>query len=1369
MNSQFTKTTKKPKALQGGSKAITRAGKQYVAVANQNLDDSTATQNLAAGADSPRTQLLTIMGYEYEESRDSVEQEITSLQTANRILANANPNLFAPARATLAPQTQVVLQQAAQPLANVVQPTVPQQLAQPLATAVQPNVFAALQVPLKPQTKVSPMFEGAQPLRINERHIMGVQGKELLIKLYGHLGPELKLLQNQTHDHSLCAFARKFLNRMVHSGLTDKNLIDIGGHAIRTATTDRWIDGYLSPCHKTIHSILPMIPGLDEYRHRNWRHSLRNRKLAYKNDPSVQVKHLIPNACDKLADGRSPLCNCFAANPNELYEMEPIMVDSIYYPNVQVSAELHLYKALLHHEANKQPHSHLRGYAIFHDYKRAIDKGISYYKTPDDECEVKINHAQFLVSSSVNGNTGAYEHGILDTGNGQTWAIYRPSPLDHDKVYRGFTAVYNVVHRIPLNKHDYVLATIDVFHGKITGIPYVPSERLTPVEPVVEDVRLNTNSLTRVLEFTKEFISTLPQKSMKSSIAKHLKHKISSFVTKFKPREAEEHFQDIVLWLADKFSSKYFGYMDYDMRTGHYKICLDIEYKNTMGWKRWPLTYFNTHVNKHEFTVSMPIFVQAFLKLLGREGQSELDQTHRFMYKEYVTPAKTHTKGDDGETIDATEYKDINVVMSSTDFANQVAARFDVMSMELNASVDVQKANALRKKNLDVTHGYDSSQRAPLSFYLMKYFTQVLAILIVACAASGITYGLVKFGPYLLNKITTFAQPAHASSGFSKYNDYLVEVEGVLFIWIFVFLGLLWRYRRSLGDEDANIPERIASSCVTVKERLCLASQAGRVDAEFKIRDYEYDIRGMTGQQADHYLGCSKRGEVLATQIGPMFHGDVKRTPTIKHNCKQTVWAAATRACSNKIEPAPAALAEWKDTLMDIGKDFQRYIDAEGGGDILYSDWLAKYPLAYQANMERTRTKADRRSTGFGHYESFPKIEMQYTNLAHDLKDTEANDVKERQISAPTNDKKIAAGAFCLYLEGVAHRNLKPYCGRKNWMQICEGLDEVELQFQKILWGSADASGFDMTQVQVLQKAFTCFMSMLIYYHMINWDVCLDPDAAYQAFRDSEMLCVSVARGAFSYKAEGRASGDSWTTFGNTVMNISYWLFAFKKFGFNPKGTGLATGYKSFYLLIKGDDVLFAVEESDKELAALAISTYFAKKNEPKAYGLGLVVKDVKWGPIEDMDFLSCYFWRTNHGISMTRKLQRLFQTNGLSGKVLDDTRDKERLSKWLLWSKAMCLLAWCKGLPLLETLARRMLILGLKPADDFVSDYCPHTDAGRVWDDDRDRADAFYCFLWDKYNVSRAEVDSLEQQIVVMRQYDVLYHPVIEKFYAAD
>lgn len=497
---------------------------------------------------------------------------------------------------------------------------------------------------------------------------------------------------------------------------------------------------------------------------------------------------------------------------------------------------------------------------------------------------------------------------------------------------------------------------------------------------------------------------------------------------------------------------------------------------------------------------------------------------------------------------------------------------------------------------------------------------------------------------------------------------------------------------------------------------------------------------------------CDCEDKIGADQIFPLLKTIQWYTPTIKHKCPRTLVSSSLRACSNKVGFDDIEFKKYEKWFRTIYiKEFLKYMDEE----LLEVDtkvWLNKYPINYRNKLLKA---VDHNNISFKiqeEYDAFVKQELQFTTVPHELKDTNLNDVKERQICSPCDEKKVFGNAFINLLEGVASRRMKSYCGRSNWIQICHDLDMYELDNRKFIFGDSDGSGFDMTQYPECNNLMNELLIKCAKHPNVTWNEGQDIDKFIQVLRQSMYLKVNVANGDLKYKAVGRASGDGWTTFCNTLLMISYWRYTFYRANINE-----------FCLKVKGDDVLFGFSPTNKSAFDIAVSRVFTMYKHKHNHGLGQICKQIHFGELTDLQFLSNEFFRTDNGnLRMTRIPARVLQTMSWTTKLPENGGIKHR--RELLYSKGMCLKSWADGLPIFSVLADKMIELGL---EGKLRDYNEYADADRTWHKNRDDYKAYLFYLSEKYYITENEVRAVEERIKNIKTLTgVIELPELEKFY---
>lgn len=539
----------------------------------------------------------------------------------------------------------------------------------------------------------------------------------------------------------------------------------------------------------------------------------------------------------------------------------------------------------------------------------------------------------------------------------------------------------------------------------------------------------------------------------------------------------------------------------------------------------------------------------------------------------------------------------------------------------------------------------------------------------------------------------------------------------------------------------------LTSSCVSVPDRL---------DPDKQLGVFPPKLRGKGDYRDLHKVPCKHEAEehIAADQIFPLIRMENWYTPTIKHHCCKTALASSLRACSNKVSFDPNMYKRY--ALWFRNKFIPKFTSclANELWDVDFEKWLERYPIAYRNKMRQAIDPDHQTTLGKCNkrYEAFTKVEMQFTTVPHDLKDTELNDVKERQICGPVDEKKVWGNAFINLLEEVATKYFKPYCGRSNWVEICEHLEAMENELKQIIYGASDGSGFDMTQYPEMNQLMNELLEACARHPNVNWKEPLTIERFLEVIKNSLILHVDVDHGDLKYEAVGRASGDGWTTFGNTMLMISYWMFTFE-----------LAGIDKYLLKVKGDDVLFGLTPQEKGKFEIAVKQVFTSGKHEHTHGLGQICKKINYGSLTELDFLSNEFFLTKDGhYRMTRIPARVIQTISWTTKLPECGRNRENIRRQLCYSKGKCLKAWADGLPIFNVLADKMIQLG---TPGKYSEWDQWSDGARVWHQGRNDYDAYLQYLDEHYNLSRGEVLEVEKAIKNVKSLSGILHlPQLER-----
>jgi len=542
----------------------------------------------------------------------------------------------------------------------------------------------------------------------------------------------------------------------------------------------------------------------------------------------------------------------------------------------------------------------------------------------------------------------------------------------------------------------------------------------------------------------------------------------------------------------------------------------------------------------------------------------------------------------------------------------------------------------------------------------------------------------------------------------------------------------------------------LLSSCVVCPERLDV-SDLGPDCKKFEVsKDYLDMI--LSGAPCEQEV----KQHVGASQIFPLLHHGNYRTPTIKHHCFKTSISSSRRACSNKVMPnghTVEGFARWFRRKY-IPKFLNIY--EQGPRKVNIKEWERKYTQNYADKIEESISNDVIRPKVSPWYKAFSKSEQQFTQAAWYDKETPINNVKERQICGPSDQKKAYANAFVNILEGIAHEGLPQYCGRKNWIEICATLEKGMVDIGEILFSPGDGGGFDMTQKRVMNELMNELIMACANSSVTDWDEPLNAEWVREALEVSLTLLVTMDNGKIVYETEGRASGDGWTTFGNTMLMIAYYEY-----------TLYMAGITKYVLLVKGDDVLIGLRPQDIAVFTHWHAKHFVYSKDPAVHGLGQVADPLVWGPITSCSFLSNhFFYSDSEHLRMTRIPARIIQSNSWSTKMVEflGTKKENQVRRELCYSKGKSLLAWATGLPIWEALGQKMVALGQEGKH---TEYDQYADKARVWHKNEDRK-SYLVYLQDNYGVTESMVQRMERTINSITHLDGFARiPDFELFYS--
>jgi hypothetical protein len=775
---------------------------------------------------------------------------------------------------------------------------------------------------------------------------------------------------------------------------------------------------------------------------------------------------------------------------------------------------------------------------------------------------------------------------------------------------------------------------------------------------------------------------------------------------------------------------------------------IDKKVKEMLEWLRLAL---HKHTEVIEYDVARSEFVLTVLKernWLGLRRQKEVIRAPRRAMEHIIH-----------EYVGKTQPSDI-VRVFRKNFTELIKPKTEDPTttgygMTIGQSFQTQMAaviigNSLMGRFLRVVSASDSTRsmerllkkEKPVKIFDWYSFFSMLLQILVVC---GIGYGALTWATNLgVDAVTPNLKEERYRA--TDYNPLIIVLLGI-------FLALL-AAARSYKMKTIGFARILPSQCVLDDKRLCISTQAGHYDAKWKFIDPDWRPVGPS-----HFL-CNAKDQPGAYQIGPLFDFDGYCCPVVKHSCRRTIMSAAIRVASNKVRPSPLMLEDFKIYVRKymFGK-IKRDL-ARASVDVDYTEWKARYPETYRFIMDMAKNDLDALRPSSRRYGFMPKLgELNFADFGpEDLDNPKVNTIKERGIACPADLKKVCANPFMWALEEFFKKTDSKYC-QGDWNDIAQDVNRLRLIPNSKLV-CTDGSGFDMTQHKEMNELFNEMCELVLNHANCNLQEPVHKYLIMHYLKESLCMKMSVGMGAVKFEAYGRASGDGWTTVANTWLSKCYYSFVMHRAGIRDN---------EWDGLFKGDDSLMSLTQKKIPVFNINMNECFARRNEFMSHGLGQVVKFIKIGDIEDVDFLSSHFYERFDGtLRMVRDPKRVFQTLAWTTKIPHglDTGKHEIMAKQLLYAKASCLYAWSKGLPIFDVLARHMMKLGLKTGK--YSNLMEYSDYGRRWDDDDAADDGSYAsYLLVKYGITQHAIHSIEEAIKsTTSYYDLVSVPELKLFY---
>lgn len=486
-------------------------------------------------------------------------------------------------------------------------------------------------------------------------------------------------------------------------------------------------------------------------------------------------------------------------------------------------------------------------------------------------------------------------------------------------------------------------------------------------------------------------------------------------------------------------------------------------------------------------------------------------------------------------------------------------------------------------------------------------------------------------------------------------------------------------------------PEFLWETSVTVPARLEFGKKSG-YDPEFKIKGDWVVPQGSLATKLD-FLDV-KDPKIGAHRVAPLLRGERFVTPTIKSSDKACKIASAISATDLNMELDPRLSKRFHGFLKRMMADLEYHLRYElNGYEFCWDEFKARYEPSYQAKLEEHKENYFNKPKP--REDVFCKKEKQYTTVDHDEKDTEKNDVKERQIVS-------SQYLLCNIIYEKETELVKEFFyQRYGYHVLAPSLDISEMgpflyeTFSDVpnpQYLEADGSRFDKCCHRLYDKEIK--MALIGGVSDSIFPEPITHDYIEKAILGDDISRVQLCND-FKYKVKGRRSGEGCTYLANSILMAVIWLYISKEAKV-PKD--------NFRFTVRGDDMIAVVSRQYTKQINGVIKAQFVDKDQ--ANGLvGFIFKKVfHHDSIEDASFISLNFIDEGSTWRAVRILGRVNQFTPWSTQ-LDKVakKDFDQARSMLTFMMGCSLLSWASNLPIYRELALQLISLGKKCSLDEV------------------------------------------------------------------
>lgn len=456
---------------------------------------------------------------------------------------------------------------------------------------------------------------------------------------------------------------------------------------------------------------------------------------------------------------------------------------------------------------------------------------------------------------------------------------------------------------------------------------------------------------------------------------------------------------------------------------------------------------------------------------------------------------------------------------------------------------------------------------------------------------------------------------------------------------------------------------------------------------------------------------CTCKGELQFAAKKILPTADNTNKIVVFNNCARTLKAAARRQmreqplyCKNMMNGCDGTQLRTKRNMMTFEEFVNEVFEKEiipilDKFDYNVNEWMNHLTAKKQEEVLPYHLGAPIKPDWMTEYSMFCKREKQ-------IQDTQDKMPKNRAIACPHNSKKYVCGPVIWALESFFAKSFKGYCGGKNWNELEDLFTQYYHEgFVHTLQG--DGSAFDSTQTANLKHIDRLIANYLIKINKIKHiDVSLYEKAMNAIYKTIELKIMSSSKVTRLGKIglSGTVfSGDPDTTFGNTLRMSLYIRYTMYLAGYQEN---------QFRLICKGDDFVVFVSyliqqvpwenyrgfgstkyKIDINDPHYAIKTAFYqvwhpaddKTQQEEHKGLGMVLKFLKVGDYEDIDFCSTHVIHMNKNtgkdtFKIVRQVNRMSPLNHWCCKALGYS--KHQMKQYYI-DLALSMRSWANNMPL--------------------------------------------------------------------------------------